>query len=72
MGCADAVASCVASTNHEDILAFGCDALVLRELHACKDTVLLGKQLKSKMNALQLTARNIEVAGSGSAGSDYD
>ena len=56
MSGADAVAARVASTNDEHILALGRDANGFAELHACKDTILLGEQFESEVNALQLPA----------------
>ena len=72
VGGADAVGARVAATNDEDVLAVGGDALILCKLHACQHTVLLRQQLEGQVNAFELAARNIQIAGCGRAGGKDD
>ena len=72
VGCADAVASGVATANHEHMLAFGRDALIFAELHPSQHAVLLSEHFQGEMHSFQLAARNVEVACGGGSRGDYD
>ena len=72
MGCTNTVGACVATTNHEHVLALGGDALILRELHASEHAVLLGKQFEGEVYTLQFAARGLEISSSRCTSGDDD
>ena len=72
MSGSNAVGTCIATTDDEYVLSFGRDALIFRELHSGKHTVLLRQQFEGEVYALQFTTRCFEIAGSRSACGDYD
>ncbi len=72
MSRANAIAARVATTDDEHVLAFRCDAFLLRILMSRKYPVLLTEQFKGEMDALQIATWHVEVTGSGCAcGNDY-
>ena len=62
MGSTDTVATRVATTYHEHILALSIHKLVFLKLHACQHSVLLRQHLQSQVYALEIASRNLEVA----------
>ena len=56
MGCADAVAARVTTSDDEHVLVLGGDAFLLRELHACQYAVLLTEQFEGEVDAFQFTS----------------
>ena len=59
----DTVGTRITTTDDQYILALAVDQFVLRELHTGEDTVLLRKQFEGEINTLQLSSRNLQVAG---------
>ena len=72
MGGADAVGAGVAAADYQYIFSFGSNALVLRELHAGEDAVLLGEEFEGEVYALEFATGSLEVAGHRRAGGDDD
>ena len=64
---ADAVATCVATTDDEHVLSFGSDSFVLPKFHSCQHSVLLGKHFESEVNTMQFTTRHFQIACCGCA-----
>ena len=62
MSRSDAVAARIATTDDKNVLALAVDELVLAELHACEDAVLLREQFEGEVNTLELASWNLEVA----------
>ena len=58
----DTVGTSITTTDYQHILALAGNQFVLRELHTGEDTVLLRKKFQGKINALQLSSRNLQVA----------
>ena len=50
------VATCIAAADDEDVLALGCDALILTKLDACQHAVLLRQHLEGKVYTLEFAA----------------
>ena len=61
----DAVRASVAAANHKHALAFGRDGLRVGEFLSRKALVLLRQNLESEINALQIAAFNLQIAGRG-------
>ena len=59
----DTVGTCITTTDNQDILALAVDQFILRELHACKDSVLLREEFEGEINTLQFSSWNLQVAG---------
>ena len=70
MCCTNAVGASITTTNHQYIFAFGSDALVLGELDASEDAVLLREQFEGEVYTFQFAARSFEISGGGSASRD--
>ena len=72
MGSTNTVRTSITTTNHQHILAFGSNAIVLAELHASQHTVLLRQHLEGEVNTLQLSAWGLEISCCwGSSRNDY-
>ncbi len=52
----------ITTTDYQHIAHTGNQFVRLRELHTGEDTVLLRKKFQGKINALQLSSRNLQVA----------
>ena len=71
MGGAYAVGTGVPATDDEHVLVPAANQVLTRNLAAIEDTVLLGEQLQSEINALQFPARDVQVAGLRGAGANH-
>ncbi len=60
MAGANAVGAGVAATDHNHVLAFGRN--LLGNVVACIGLVLLGQELHGKVNAIQITSGNGQIA----------
>ena len=68
----DTVGTCITTTDHEDILSLGCDALLFTEFHACQHTILLGEQVEGEVHAFQFATRGLQISGGRRTSGDDD